>query len=119
MKEYYDKPQKFLTKKAFFKLPVTQRLKTGPYNLQLWLDIADHLYFDKTQKCPQGTSRAVMHNWLFNKGNNIDRNDTTLVDVTRNDHNLLDDTHRRAIHGTAEDNSVEDNMRRMEKRRKN
>ena len=44
-------------------MPVTQRLKTGTYNLQLWLDIADHIYFDDTHKRPQGTSRAVMHNW--------------------------------------------------------
>jgi len=41
------------------------------------------------------------------------------VDVTRNDHNRLDDTHRRAIHGIAEDNSVEDNRMRREERREN
>ena len=60
-----------------------------------------------------------MHNWLFNEGNNTDRNDATQVDVTRNAHNQLDDTHRRVIHGISEDNSAEDNRRRREERREN
>ena len=37
-------------------------------------------------------------------------------DATRNDHNRLDDTHRREIHGIVKDNSVEDNRRRREER---
>jgi hypothetical protein len=95
VKDYYDKLRKVLTKKekAIFKMPVTQRLKTGTYNLQLWLDITDHIYFDNTQKRPQGTSRAVMHNWLFNEGTNTERNFATQVDAPRNAHNRLDDTH--------------------------
>ena len=78
--------------------------------------MADHIYFDNKQQRPQGTSRAVMHNCLFNEGNNTERNGATQEDTTRNDHNRLDDTHRRAIHGIAEDNSVEDNRRRREER---
>jgi len=57
-----------------------------------------------------------MHNWLFNEGHNTEENDAIQENTTLNDHNRIDDTHRRAIHGIAEDNSVEDKRRRREER---
>mmetsp|Transcript_13870 Transcript_13870/g.16116 ORF Transcript_13870/g.16116 Transcript_13870/m.16116 type:complete len:99 (+) Transcript_13870:288-584(+) len=98
-------------------MPVTQRLKAGAYRLQLWIDIADHIYFDNKQHRPQGASRAVMYNWLFNDGNTTEQNDATQEDATRNDHNQIDDTQWRAIiNAITEDNSLEDNLRRREER---
>jgi len=40
-------------------MPVTQRLKAGAYRLQLWIDIADHIYFDNKQQRPQGTGNLT------------------------------------------------------------
>jgi len=85
-----------------------QRLKTGTYRLQLWLDMVDHKYFDDKERRTQGTSRSVMENWLYNTGNKTDTNDVNQEDASLHDHNRIDDTQRRAIHAIAEDNAVED-----------
>ena len=49
--------------------------------------MADHIYFDNKQQRPQGTSRAVLENWLFNTENNTEMNDATQEDATLHDHN--------------------------------
>jgi len=118
VQDYYDKPRTFLTpkEKNLFTLPVTQRLKTGTYRLQLWLGMVDHIYFDNKQQRTQGTSRAVIKNWLYNTGNETDMNDVTQEDTTLHDHNRIDDTQRRAIHAIAEDNIVEDKRMQEEER---
>jgi len=48
-----------MKEKTIFRMPVTQRLKTGAYRLQLWIDIADHIYFDNKQQRPQGTGNLT------------------------------------------------------------
>jgi hypothetical protein len=110
VKEYYDKPRTFLTRKEkkFFTLPVTQRLKTGTYRLKIWLEVVDHIYFDDKEQRTQGTSRSVMKNWLYNTGNSTDMNDVNQEYATLHDHNRIDDTQRRAIHAIAEENTEED-----------
>ena len=56
----------------------------------------------------------MIENWLFNTGNDTERNDVTQEDATLHDHNRIDDTQRRAIHAIVEDNNVEDKRMREE-----